>query len=149
MSLSIEPMRLTLVRVGKSQRGTFGVLRFMQVPFALTLEPPWRNNEQNVSCIPPGRYNCQAIKSPKFGFTYEIMNVPGRTHVLFHKGNDTDATRGCILVAEEFGGTFDDPTVRSSTHGFMEFIVLVSGHPTFELDIVDAAALTAEGPVTV
>jgi hypothetical protein len=134
-------MKLTLVRVGSSHKGTFGVLRFLSVPFALTLELPWLNNEMEISCIPAGLYTCQFVRSPKFGPTYEIMNVPGRSHVLFHKGNTVEDTHGCILVAEEFGGTFDNPTIVSSQKGFAEFMALVSGQQTFELDIVDASQL--------
>ena len=132
-------MELTLIRIGQSERGTFGVLRFGQVPFALTLEEPWRDNAQSLSCIPVGRYSCQLTRSPKFGQTYEVMNVQGRTHILFHKGNTLDDTEGCILVGEEFSGTFDKPMIVSSQRGFSEFMALVSGHTTFELAIVDLA----------
>jgi hypothetical protein len=130
-------MRLTLLRVGQSERGTFGVLRYGQVPFALTLEEPWRNNDVGVSCIPPGLYTCTRVKSPKFGDTFEVTQVPGRTHILFHKGNTLDDTQGCILVAEEFSGTFDKPMIVSSQRGFSEFLALLEGQTEFELELLD------------
>lgn len=128
-------MRLDLIRVGQSDKGTFGVLRLGQVPFALTLEEPWRDNQTNISSIPAGSYLCLRTRSPKFGNTYEVMNVPGRSHILFHKGNTLDDTQGCILVGEEFSGTFDKPMLVSSQRGFSEFLALLDGQTEFELVI--------------
>ena len=131
-------MILDLIRVGQSGRGTFGVIRFGAVPFALTLEPPWRDNQENVSCIPPGRYRCERIRSPKFGWTFEVKNVPNRTHVLFHSGNTLEDTHGCILVGEEFSGTWEKPVLASSQRGFIEFLNCLEGVNAFELNVLDA-----------
>lgn len=130
-------MRIDLLRVGQSIRGTFGVLRYGQVPFALTLERPWEDNEQNVSCIPAGRYVCRRVRSMKFGNTYEICDVPDRTHVLFHQGNYIADTQGCVLVGEEFSGTWDRPFIASSQRGFLEFMKLLQDMPEFDLVISD------------
>lgn len=129
---------LDLLRVGQSGRGTFGVIRFGAVPFVLTLERPWQDNQQNVSCIPAGRYRCERIRSPKFGWTFEVKNVPNRSHVLFHSGNTLEDTHGCILVGEEFSGTWDKPTLASSQRGFLEFLNLLDGVNVFELNVLDA-----------
>lgn len=131
-------MILELIRVGQSPRGTFGVLRHGPVPFALTLERPWFDNQPSTSCIPSGRYACKRVRSPKFGDTYEVADVPGRSHILFHKGNTIDDTHGCILVAEEFSGTFDQPTIVSSERGYREFMDLLDGRSAFTLVITDA-----------
>ena len=131
-------MTLALVRVGQSERGTFGVLRHGQIPFAVTLEEPWLDNERLVSCIPAGHYVCERVQSPKFGNTFEVTQVPGRSHILFHKGNTLDDTQGCILVAEEFSGTFDHPMIVSSERGFGEFLSLLEGRKNFSLVITDA-----------
>lgn len=130
-------MILDLIRVGSSSRGTFGVLRYGMVPFVLTLEPPWKNNQQKISCIPPGRYTCRRVRSPRFGWTFQIMDVPERTHVLFHRGNFLYETEGCVLVAEEFSGTWDKPFLASSERGFNEFLKLMDGVLEFQLNIVD------------
>ncbi len=131
-------MTLELIRVGSSNRGTFGVLRHDQIPFALTLERPWVDNQANVSCIPVGHYTCQRMRSPKFGDTFEVTQVPNRSHVLFHKGNTVDETHGCILVAEEFSGTFDHPMLASSARGFGELMQLMEDQMAFELTILEA-----------
>ena len=135
-------MILDLIRVGQSARGTFGVLRFGAIPFVLTLERPWQDNEPNVSCIPPGRYQCARVRSHKFGNTFEVQHVPGRTDVLFHRGNTTEDTKGCILVGEEFSGTWDKPMIVSSDRGFLEFTALLKGVNTFELQVMDAPPVT-------
>lgn len=114
------------------------MIRFGAVPFVLTLERPWQDNQQNVSCIPAGRYRCERIRSPKFGWTFEVKNVPNRSHVLFHSGNTLEDTHGCILVGEEFSGTWDKPTLASSQRGFLEFLNLLDGVNAFELNIMDA-----------
>lgn len=134
-------MLLELLRVGQSGRGTFGVIRYGQVPFVLTLERPWEDNKENVSCIPAGRYRCRKIRSPKFGDTYEICDVPGRTHVLLHWGNFIEDTEGCVLVGEEFSGTFDRPFIAASKRGFLELMKLLNGDVEFDLVITDCSTL--------
>ena len=134
-------MTLSLLRVGQSNRGTFGVLRQGEVPFALTLERPWSENMASVSCIPSGTYVCRRVRSPAFGDTFEVMNVPNRSHILFHKGNTLDDTHGCILVAEEFSGTFEHPMIVSSARGFGEFLALLEGQTTFDLLVLDVPAM--------
>lgn len=132
------PICLTLLRVGQSERGTFGVLRNGEVPFALTLELPWLDNEPRHSCIPTGQYICRRVRSPKFGNTFEVTNVPNRSAILFHKGNTTEDTEGCILVAEEFSGTFEHPMIVSSERGFGELLALLNDQPAFRLIVAHA-----------
>ena len=95
--------RLDLVRVEESSSGVFGVLLAEGKAFCLTLEPPDLGNEPNVSCIPPGRYACRRVKSPRFGETFEVAGVPGRSHILFHAGNLASDTKGCILTGRRYG----------------------------------------------
>lgn len=137
-------MRVDLLRVGQSNRGTFGVLRYGQVPFALTLERPWEDNAQDVSCIHAGRYRCRKVRSSRFGDTYEICDVPNRTHVLFHKGNFVYDTKGCILVGEEYSGTWDRPFIASSERGFLELMKLLNNAPEFDLVVTDPPDLRDE-----
>ena len=128
--------RLTLLRVASDIHGTFGVLMDddqMKIPFAVTLERPWLDNQPSVSCIPAGQYACQRVQSPKFGDTFEVQNVPNRTAILFHKGNITDDTHGCILVGEQFEPVNGVPGVLASAHGFDEFLRRLAGEPSFWL----------------
>lgn len=137
-------MILDLLRVGSSRRGTFGVLRHGQVPFVLTCERPWQDNAVGLSCIPAGRYRCRRVRSPKFGVTFEVCDVPGRSHILFHSGNTIEDTEGCILVGEEFSGTWDAPMLVSSRRGFLELFSYLEGMTEFDLNILDPPPLVSE-----
>lgn len=120
----------TLKRVTSTKYGTFGVLIHWEEQFALTAEPPWKDNRTYVSCIPAGKYICKLTDSPKFGRTYLLQDVPDRSHILFHKGNfganvvdnQRSSTKGCILIGEEFGRLDGEPALLSSARGFTEFL---------------------------
>lgn len=132
-----DMLTIDLIRVGQSQAGTFGVLRLGQVPFALTLEQPWRDNETDISCIPPTEYVCRRVQSPKFGETFEVQGVERRSHILFHKGNTLADTHGCILVAEEFATDGGIPIVSNSAKGYQEFMKKLTGLEEFTLRIME------------
>ena len=135
----MSDIHMSLLRVGESERGTFGVLRLGNIPFAVTLEPPWKDNAVGISHIPAGTYRCVRMQSPHFGETFEITGVPGRSHVLFHKGNKLEDTEGCILIGEEFGGTLETPLVAYSARGYQEFMTFLAGESAFELTIREVA----------
>ena len=126
-------MRIDLIRVGQSDKGTFGVLRYGAVPFALTLELPWKNNAEYLSCIPSGLYVCRRVNSVRFGDVFEVQDVPNRSHVLFHRGNTLANTEGCILVGEEFAGSIEVPILVNSARGYTEFMLLLQRQMTFDL----------------
>jgi len=135
-------IHLLLKRIHTGDFGTFGVLMIKdQPPFALTLEPPDKNNAPNISCIPANSYHAFPVDSPRFGKTWEVVEVPGRSHILFHKGNiatpeDSD-TLGCILVAERFDNLGSIPAVLSSKDGFREFLGIVKDQNVFRLTITE------------
>jgi len=131
-------MIFTIKRIASGEAGTFGVfLNKYGVPFALTAERPWLNNAVNVSCIPAGTYNCKRVQSHKFGDTFEVEGVEGRTHILFHKGNiPMQDSHGCILVGETFDYLHGKPAVLSSHKGYTEFKSLLNAHDSFVLVIV-------------
>lgn len=128
---------MLLLRVSTSEAGTFGVLVHDDVPFALTLERPWTNNMTDLSCIPEGIYTCKRVHSPKFGETFEVMDVPNRTNVLLHKGNTLDDTHGCILVGEQFTMQDGRPMLAASAVGYAVFMEKVKTFDVFPLTIKD------------
>jgi len=83
-----------LFRLRRSDQGTEGI--FVSTTFSCkTLELPWRNNENQISCIPPGTYNVEIRRSNKFGKTYWVKEVPNRSYILIHSGNYAgDKTKG-------------------------------------------------------
>jgi len=132
-------MKLTIKRIAKTGYGTFGVLLDdFGFPFALTAERPWLENKSNESCIPAGEYRCAAITSPKFGKCIEVLNVPDRSHILFHKGNvPMKDSHGCILVGEQFESLGKQHAVLSSRKGFSELMGLIEGIDEFDLVIME------------
>ena len=128
---------MKLVRVSANSEATYGVLIQGSVPFAVTLERPWRDNRKGESCIPPGHYQCVRVQSPRFGDTFEVKNVPGRSSILFHKGNISDDTHGCILVGEQFNKVVSRPGITASKEGFTEFLAITSMTLEFPLEIVE------------
>jgi hypothetical protein len=126
---------ITLRRVARGGEGTFGVLMEDDIPFALTCERPWLNNRPSVSSVPPGRYRCHRITSPRFGETFELRDVPGRTHILFHVGNTSRETEGCILVGRSFGTLGGRAAVLSSALAFGDLMERLRGRDEFTLSI--------------
>jgi hypothetical protein len=126
---------ITLKRIALTDNGTFGVLLDGESPFALTAERPWSANKRGISCIPRGWYTCRRVRSPRFGETFEVTEVPGRTHILFHKGNTPADTRGCILIGSFFGALNESVAVLSSTKAFNEFLERLKGKTEFILSI--------------
>jgi len=140
------PISMQLIRVATGSNGTFGVLVNGGIPFAVTLERPWRDNVRSLSCIPYGLYRCLRCRvspdyngdSPKFGNTFQVYNVPGRSTILFHKGNLDDDTHGCILVGESFDPIHGRPGIVASTKGFAEFLATLKNVDEFQLEIREA-----------
>ncbi|MEW6115661.1 MAG: DUF5675 family protein [Nitrospirota bacterium] len=133
-----------LKRISMLRNATFGVLldcgvtpHMGGIPFAVTVERPWLNNQKSVSCIPAGKYICKRVNSPKFGNTFEVTAVPGRDHILFHKGNLSDDSHGCIIVAEMFDAVGGQDGIAQSAKGFGEFLFRLNGENAFELEIIE------------
>jgi hypothetical protein len=90
---------LEIIRIEENfEFGTFGVLRINKEFFCLTLEPPDQFNQKNISSIPAQHYQIRWHESPRHGKTYIVENVPGRSLILFHKGNWVRDTEGCIIL---------------------------------------------------
>lgn len=114
--MEIELIRL---RVGKVKDDpTIGTLRGDggRLLGIYTLEEPWLENEPNISCIPEGSYVAKRRFDVELGTkakrgedlhpletTFEVSGVPGRSGILFHPGNTTLDTRGCILPGFSVG----------------------------------------------
>lgn len=96
--MDITLKRLTLNSIGP----TYGVLFNGTTPLCLTLERPWQDNQADISCIPPGTYQCIPHNSPDHPNTWEISNVPNRSEILIHFGNYVSNSSGCVLVGNGF-----------------------------------------------
>ena len=84
------------------------VLGYLYADFDVfaTLEPPWRHNLPNISCIPAGEYSADFLPtsaSGKYREVYHLQAVPGRGGILIHQGNTVNHTRGCIIIGARKG----------------------------------------------
>ena len=99
-----------LCRLTRSDQGTEGLLLAGDFN-CKTLELPWRDNQRQVSCIPPGEYDVEMRLSNKYGRIYWVRKVPNRTYILIHSGNYAgDKSKGfkshvmgCILLGKKRG----------------------------------------------
>lgn len=102
-------------------------------PRLQTLENPWRGNGHDSS-IPTGMYVCKRVMSPHFGDTFEVANVPNRSHILFHAGNTEKDTLGCILLGMRTNGV---DAIYDSRIGVKKFLDFLAGVNEFALEIRD------------
>lgn len=115
-------LTLTLVREDSEDDGTYGTLRLPDGTTFMTIELPWRDNKNGVSCIPPGSYKCRRRPTTNFGNAYEVMQVPGRSGILIHQGNSagskdkgqTTNSSGCILLGLGRGRSGSQKVITSS-----------------------------------
>lgn len=127
-----------LVRIETDpEHGTFGTLLLDGIAFCVTLEPYSRDNEKSISCIPTGQYTCKRVNSPTYGNTFEITNIEGRSHVLFHPGNFDDNTKGCVLLGQYYGKLKGDRAVLNSGNTFKTFLKNLSDVNEFKLSIIE------------
>lgn len=103
---------------------TFWELKlWFEHPKIYFIAPPWKNNEENTSCIPQGIFNVIKHNSSDHLNVFEILFVPGRTGILIHPGNyacsvmigkechETE-TKGCFMPGFDFDKSV--PMIKSS-----------------------------------
>lgn len=131
---------LTLIRTDFKETGIFGkLLRKDGELIAYTLEHslPKDKKGKYYAKTAPGTYVCRRSKwYRKPGEaddveTYEIMEVPGHTRILFHFGNYESDTQGCILLGLK---RYKDMVTHSRV-AFNQFMDLVGHKDSFFLTI--------------
>lgn len=129
---------MEIIRLWESEEhGTFGAMKIQKAPFCWTMEPPDRENVQNRSSIPAQQYACKRTLSPKYGETFEITNVPGRTHVLFHPLNLATETKACVGLGDELGELRGRKAILDSRKTFNRFMGIFAGFSEFHLTIIE------------
>ncbi len=95
-----------LIRYYLGLNATLGIFKLNVAHSPIyTLELSWRENKNDISCIPEGTYKVIPHNSEAHPNTYEITNVPNREAILIHIGNYPSDFRGCIGI-----GLGVDPT---------------------------------------
>jgi hypothetical protein len=86
-------------------RGTNGTITYRGGYICHTIELPWRDNIQRLSCIPQGRYKLEKRKYNKHGEQIGIPAVLGREAILIHAANDAMRDLlGCIAPVSAHTG---------------------------------------------
>ena len=124
-----------LIRLEEGAQGTFGVLIICGQVFCFTLEPSDWLNERNISSIPVQQYKCVRTMSSRFGETFEIVDVPGRSHVLFHAGKLVQHTKGCVLLVQYFDRLEGNRVGVNSRKTFKKFMEIMKDTDVFHLTI--------------
>ena len=119
---------ITLNRLQHFNSCTRGVIVIGDDVF-YTLELPDRDNASNISRIPEGDYTCVIRKSRKYGTTYHVTNVIGRSYILVHSGNIARHTKGCILIGSRFGSLYGHRAVLSSKPALRKFNTILDNKP--------------------
>jgi Family of unknown function (DUF5675) len=99
-------MKIDVYRFLETDRSILGRVTVDGQQFCFDLEPArFTPVHEGHPCIPAGiAYKVKLTKSPHFGYvTPELLDVPGRTHIRFHKGNKPEDSLGCTLVGESHG----------------------------------------------
>lgn len=138
-------MNLTLLRSDFLETGVFGELNPEDESFSLkTLEHAYLNlpNVEGgtptfTPKIPAGTYTCQRGQHQLYGMaqpfeTFEILGVPGHSHVLFHVGNTNGDSEGCILVGLFRSG---NQSIMQSKAAFQIFMEAQDGINEFTLTV--------------
>lgn len=144
-------MKAALLRHSDTPFGVFGYLvlfddRGERIAYWPTCEDDWRDNKPGVSAIPAGVYDCVRVKSPKFGGTFEVADVPGRSLIRLHWGNTEEAVEGCVLLGKRYGSLIvpdedrggirtDKWAVLESKKAFEEFRAATAGLQRFTLSV--------------
>jgi hypothetical protein len=135
--------RVYLFRTRCSDQGTEGIVIY-NGKYCYSLELPWRDNKQNMSCVPKGEYDAQIRISPRFGRVYWVLEVEGRSYILIHSGNWAGATdlgykthtSGCILLGKYRGELQGQRAVLASRPALRQFIDTMQNKP-FKLIIIE------------
>lgn len=121
-------MNITLKRTQSDDTCTRGIITLDDGTTIYSLELPWKDNQKNISCVPPGVYQLIPYTSPKHDSTWYLENaelgVGGigaeRSFCEIHSANWTSQLEGCIALGLQDAPMFNpqdsaiDPAVEQS-----------------------------------
>jgi len=128
-------------RVDHRDWGTYGVFIGPDGPICVGLERPYTDGFGRMSYIKAGVYPMKLTHSPKFGRVLpELFNVPGRSAIRIHAGNDIHDSEGCILTGTAFdvvGGMNGKVGVTGSKMALDELLDMLDPAQTVTLTVAD------------
>lgn len=131
-------MTALVLRRTRGDRASTGVLSVLSSSF-FTIEPPWLDDQPDVSCVPDGAYDLIPYQSPTHGDTWYLSN-PGlgvggsgeqRSYCELHSANWARQLKGCIALGLEGQPMMDpdtgqvEPAVENSRDAIAELLALL------------------------
>lgn len=137
-------MRVEIYRIYQDKNQTSGICIIYDndgFPLfsALSLERGWRNNQQDISCVPAGKYILKYEYSNRFKkYLWELKNVPNRTECKFHSANYWYQLNGCISLGLKYKDLNKDNyrDVTNSSNTMKAFESVLKGLNKVELTII-------------
>lgn len=132
--------KLVLTRFAYHNFGTYGKLSMPSGIDLATVEPAWRGNEENKSCIPIGFYLCERGYHNRGKYeTFEVSGVPNRTLIKFDIANWPKDLLGCIGLGDRHALDESDGSimVKNSKVTHNRFMRELNGVDAFHLSIVN------------
>lgn len=130
--------KINLYRYWKSNESIIGIVDIPGISPLFSLELPWKNNEQCISCIPIGNYKCfrrHSSKNRDWNEAFEIMQVPSRTDILFgHIGNEPKDILGCVAFGRYY---FKENYISHSKEAIDIWMNYMKGIDHFQLSIYE------------
>jgi len=117
------PQTITISRELATPNCTGGYIAVDGAIVSYTLELPDRDNVNDISRIPAGRYPAHVRYDHADKWRVELEQVPGRTNVQIHIGNYPEQSKGCILVGmksnncQVFGSSNAYGALRKALYG--------------------------------
>lgn len=98
-------MKIDVYRFSESDRSILGRVAIDGQQFCFDLEPArFTPVHAGHPCIPCGVFKVRLTHSPHLGYvTPELLDVPDRSNIRIHKGNEPKDSLGCTLVGESHG----------------------------------------------
>ena len=126
-------MELLLIRQ-YNEKGVSGTISFKGKRICDSIEPPWRNNQRQISCIPEGRYLLTSRLTLRFGWHFLVNNVPGRSAILIHAFNNAlQESKGCIGPVKKLTGPGQGSSSRNALYELMQVAlpVMLNNKPVY------------------
>ena len=131
-------MTLTIDRFATGDEGTQGKATLDSAGAWCALELPWRNDAEDISCIPAGTYKAVLLPSEHFHRDlYHVLTVRDRSAIEIHSGNyagdkakglRSDVT-GCIMLGHALGHLYGCAQLAliASREALSEFMAMTHG----------------------
>jgi hypothetical protein len=130
---------MILTRLTRGMDGIFGTLESDDGKFkSVTLEHAYMTYGVFNPKVYPGKYPCvlgdhRLLGMHKSFQTYAVCGIHGHSGILFHPGNSTWDSAGCILLGEEIVGEKPKRTITNSKETFDRFMNYMQGIGNFHL----------------